>query len=410
MQALPGLVILIALAWLISEDRRAWSWRIVIVGLGLQFLLALMAVNLAWVRGAIQQLNVVVQAVDQAAMAGTAFVFGYLGGGETPFEISDGGALFILAFRAIPLILLFSVLSALGWYWRILPWLIRGIGAALQRSLGVGGGVGLGAAASIFIGMVEAPLTVRPMLARFDRGELFILMTCGMATVAGTVMLLYASVLEPVLPGALGHILTASLISAPAAIMLGHIMVPVKTVTEGASLEGVSRYHSSMDAITQGTGDGLKLAVHVVGMLFVLVALVALANMMLGAFPDVAGEALTFQRILGWFFAPFAWLIGIPWSEAMAAGSLLGSKLVLNELIAYFELVALGDALSEHSRLILVYALCGFANLGSLGIMLGGLIAMCPERRQDILSLAPRTLISGTLATMMTGAVIGLVA
>ncbi len=410
MQALPGLAILIAMAWLISEDRRAWSWRIVIVGLGLQFLLALMAVNLGWVRGAIQQLNVVVQAVDQAAMAGTAFVFGYLGGGETPFEISDGGALFILAFRAIPLILLFSVLSALGWYWRILPWLIRGIGAVLQRSLGVGGGVGLGAAASIFIGMVEAPLTVRPLLARFDRGELFILMTCGMATVAGTVMLLYASVLEPALPGALGHILTASLISAPAAIMLGHIMVPVKTVTKGASLEGVRRYHSSMDAITQGTGDGLKLAVHVVGMLFVLVALVALANMMLGVLPDVAGEALTFQRMLGWLFAPFAWLIGIPWSEAMAAGSLLGSKLVLNELIAYIELVAIGDALSEHSRLILVYALCGFANLGSLGIMLGGLIAMCPERRQDILSLAPRTLISGTLATMMTGAVIGLVA
>ena len=410
MQAWLGLVVLVAIAWLLSCDRRKLSWRLVATGLALQFLLALMIVNVDWVARLILSLNAVVSAVDQATQAGTSFVFGYLGGGSSPFPVSDESALFLLAFRAIPLILVFSVLSALGWHWRILPWIIRGISKLLQRSMKVGGGVGLGAAASIFIGMVEAPLTVRPLLQRFDRGELFVLMTCGMATVAGTVMFLYASVLEPVVPGALGHILAASIISAPAAILIGSIMVPMTQQTDAQGIDISRRYSSTMDAITQGTSDGLRLAVHVVCMLLVLVALVALANLLLAALPAVAGSELSVQRILGWLFAPLAWLIGVPWPEAMTAGSLLGSKMVLNELIAYIEMASLeATALSNHSRLIMTYALCGFANLGSLGIMIGGLVAMCPERRDDILQLAPRTLISGTLATLMTGAVIGLV-
>lgn len=410
MQAWLGLVVLMAIAWMLSDNRKLLSWRLVATGLGLQFLLALMIVNIDWVANIILSLNSVVAAVDQATQAGTSFVFGYLGGGTSPFPVTDQSAVFLLAFRAIPLILVFSVLSALGWHWRVLPLLIQGISKLLQRSMKVGGGVGLGAAASIFIGMVEAPLTVRPLLQRFDRGELFVLMTCGMATVAGTVMFLYASVLEPIIPGALGHILAASIISAPAAILIGSIMVPMQHQTDAAGVDISRRYSSTMDAITQGTSDGLRLAIHVVGMLLVLVALVALANLMLSALPAVAGAELSVQRILGWLFAPLAWLIGIPWSEAMAAGSLLGSKMVLNELIAYLEMASLGsDVLSQHSRLIMTYALCGFANLGSLGIMIGGLVAMCPERRDDILQLAPRTLISGTLATLMTGAVIGLV-
>lgn len=410
MQAWAGLFVLMAIAWLLSENRAALSWRMVVTGLALQFVLALMIVNVDWVAGLILSLNAVVSAVDQATQAGTSFVFGYLGGGASPFPVTNESAVFLLAFRAIPLILVFSVLSALGWHWRVLPWLIQGISKLLQRSMKVGGGVGLGAAASIFIGMVEAPLTVRPLLQRFDRGELFVLMTCGMATVAGTVMFLYASVLEPIVPGALGHILAASIISAPAAILIGSIMVPMQQQTDASGIDISRRYSSTMDAITQGTSDGLRLAIHVVGMLLVLVALVALANLILSALPPFGGADLSVQRMLGWLFAPLAWLIGIPWSEAMAAGSLLGSKMVLNELIAYIEMAALdADALSQHSRLIMTYALCGFANLGSLGTMIGGLVAMCPERREDILQLAPRTLVSGTLATLMTGAVIGLV-
>ncbi|MDO8907568.1 MAG: nucleoside transporter C-terminal domain-containing protein [Pseudohongiella sp.] len=410
MQAWLGLVVLLMIAWLWSENRRALPWRLLLAGLGLQFVLALMIVNIDWVASLILSLNSVVSAVDQATQAGTSFVFGYLGGGASPFEVTDESAVFLLAFRAIPLILVFSVLSALGWHWRVLPWLIRGISKLLQRSMKVGGGIGLGAAASIFIGMVEAPLTVRPLLQRFDRGEWFVLMTCGMATVAGTVMFLYASVLEPIIPGALGHILAASIISAPAAILIASIMVPMTQQTDAKDVDLTRRYSSTMDAITQGTSDGLRLAIHVVGMLLVLVALVALTNLMLSALPQIAGDDLSVQRILGWLFSPLAWLIGIPWSEAMTAGSLLGSKMVLNELIAYLEMAALdADQLSQHSRLIMTYALCGFANLGSLGIMIGGLVAMCPERRDDILQLAPRTLVSGTLATLMTGAVIGLV-
>ena len=410
MQAWFGLIVLVGIAWLLSENRLGISWRLVAIALGLQFALALMLVYLAPVRDALLLLNGVVHALEQATVASTSFVFGYLGGGAAPFEVAEEAALFILAFRVIPLILVFSVLMALGWHWRILPWAVRGIGFGLQRTLGVGGGVGLGAAASIFVGMVEAPLTVRPLLARFDRGELFVLMTCGMATVAGTVMVLYASVLDPVLPGALGHILAASVISAPAAILIAQMMVPMGAVTSESGFDTGSRYHSTMDAIAGGAGDGIRLAVSVLAMLVVLLALVALGNSLLAMLPSVGGDALTLQRMLGWAFAPLAWLIGIPWAEAMDAGSLLGTKLVLNELIAFFDLARLpAETFGESSRLILVYALCGFANLGSLGIMTGGLVAMCPERRSDILELAPRTLLSGTLATLMTGAVIGLI-
>lgn len=409
MQAVLGVLVLIGIAWCLSENRGGVSWRLVLAGLALQLVLALLILRVPIVQNVIMLANGIVQVLERATFEGTSFVFGYLGGAEPPFEVTRENALFLFAFRVIPLILVFSVLAALGWYLRILPWVVRGIGRVLERTLGVGGGVGLGAGASIFVGMVEAPLTVRPLLSRFDRGELFVLMTCGMATVAGTVMVLYASILEPVVPGALAHILAASVISAPAAILIGQIMVPMTRATAGSTFDEPSRYASIMDAISQGTNDGVRLSVSVVAMLLVLVALVALVNAGLALFPDVAGEMLTLQRVLGWMFAPLAWLLGIPWSEAMVAGSLLGTKLVLNELIAYLEMASLpAETLSDSSRLILLYAMCGFANLGSLGILTGGLVAMCPERRSELLSLAPRTLVSGTLATFMTGALVGL--
>lgn len=413
MQAALGILVLIALGWALSEDRRAVPWRIVGVALALQISVALLIVHVPFVQSVLLALNGVVVALDTAAGAGASFVFGYIGGGEPPFDVTNPGTLFIFSFRLAAQILLFSVVMAIGWHWGIVPAAVRAIGGALRRTLGVGGAVGLGAAASIFVGPVETALTVRPALAGMSRGELFMLLTAPMATVAGTVMVLYASILESVLPASLGHILAASVISAPAAILFGVLMVPTRPGVGPESGEMTlpeTDYDGLMDAITRGTGDGLRLAANVIAMLVVFVALVALVNEVLALLPGVADEALTLERVLGWLFAPVAWLIGVPWAEASTGGSLLGTKLVLNELLAYLELASLpAGTLSEHSVLVLTYAMCGFANFGTLGIMVGGLLALVPERRADVLALAPRTLISGTLATLTTGAVVGLV-
>jgi CNT family concentrative nucleoside transporter len=377
----------------------------------LQAVLALLLVKVAVVRDALLSLNAVVALLEESSLAGAQFLFAYLSGGPAPFDVAHPENGTVLAFRVVPQILLFTVLAGLGWHWRILPWLVSGFSRLLRKTLKVGGAVGLGAAVSIFVGMVEAPLAIRPMLPRLSRGELFIVLTCGMATVAGTMMILYATVLEPALPGALGHILAASVMSVPAAIVMAHLMVPSDRTTEGSDQGPMVSYRSTMDAITQSTLDGLRLAAAVIAMLVVFLSLTALANSLLGFAPEVAGAPLTLERMLGWLLAPLAWVIGVPWSEASTAGALLGSKVILNEFVAYLQLTGLPEGtLSERSTLILTYALCGFANLGSLGIMIGGLLGMCPERREDILELAPRTLISGNLATLSTGAMMGLVA
>ena len=411
MQAIAGLGALLLLAWLASEARSRVSWRLVALGMLLQAVLALLLVKVAVVRDALLSLNAVVALLEESSLAGAQFLFAYLSGGPTPFDVAHPENGTVLAFRVVPQILLFTVLAGLGWHWRILPWLVSGFSRLLRKTLKVGGAVGLGAAVSIFVGMVEAPLAIRPMLPRLSRGELFIVLTCGMATVAGTMMILYATVLEPALPGALGHILAASVMSVPAAIVMAHLMVPSDRTTEGSDQGPMVTYRSTMDAITQSTLDGLRLAAAVIAMLVVFLSLTALANSLLGFAPDVAGAPLTLERMLGWLLAPLAWVIGVPWSEASTAGALLGSKVILNEFVAYLQLTGLPEGtLSERSTLILTYALCGFANLGSLGIMIGGLLGMCPERREDILELAPRTLISGNLATLSTGAMMGLVA
>jgi len=320
------------------------------------------------------------------------------------------GVTLLMHIVAMLVVLVISALSAVLYHWRVLPWIVRGFSWCLQRSLGIGGAAGLGAAANIFVGMIEAPLFIRPYLLALSRAELFMLMTCGMATIAGTVMVLYASVLTPVLPDALGHILIASIISAPAAITVARILVPPSGPATPAEMTLPWRTHSTMDAVTQGTAQGVTLLMHIVAMLVVLVALVALANQVLGLLPAWGGEALTLQRLLGWVMAPVVWLMGIPWAEAQTAGSLMGTKTVLNELLAYLELARLpAEALSPRSRLMLVYALCGFANFGSLGIMLGGLGSMAPERSAEIVGLGLKSILSGTLATLMTGAVIGLI-
>ena len=315
---------------------------------------------------------------------------------------------FVLAFRALPLILVVSALSSLLFYWRVLPAIVRGASAVLEKVMGVGGAVGLSTAANIFVGMVEAPLFIRPYLKEMSRGELFIVMTCGMAGIAGTVMVLYASILGPVVPDAIGHILAASIISAPAAILIAAVMVPPRGAPTSGQLLPPRQATSSMDAITRGTLDGLQLLLNIVAMLIVLIALVTLVNFALGTLPEWGGAKLTLQRLLGYVMAPVVWLAGIPWSEAPVAGALMGTKTVLNELIAYLDMARLSDqALSDRSRIIMTYCLCGFANFGSLGILLGGMATMVPERRNEIVALGLRSIVAGTLSTLMIGAVVG---
>lgn len=410
-QSLLGLVTLMFLAWLLSEDRRRVDWRLLVTGLALQFAIALLLLKVPAFRGFFSTLNSLILGLDEATRVATAFVFGYLGGAPVPFETKSPGGEFILAFRALPLVLVVSALSSLLFYWRVLPLVVRGFAWLLHRTMHIGGALGLSAAANIFVGMVEAPLLVRPYLLTLSRSELFAMMTCGMAGIAGTVMVLYATLLGPVVPDALGHILTASIISAPAALLIARLMVPEDRESLAGEASPVSTASGSIDAITQGTVEGLKLFLNIIAMLVVFIALVHLINQALGLAPAVGGEPLSLQRMLGWLLAPLAWLLGIPWQEAVAAGGLLGVKAVLNELLAYLQMAALPEGtLSERSRLILTYALCGFANPGSLGIMIGGLSAMVPERREEVVALGLRTILAGTLATCMTGAVIGVIA
>jgi CNT family concentrative nucleoside transporter len=416
-QSLVGLVAIPLLAWVLSERRdaigRARLARILIGGLGLQVLIAGVMLNVPASRAAFDWAANLVAVLQTATSTGMRLVFGYLAGGQAPFETVRPETSFILAFQALPLILVISALSKLLYHWGVLQRIVSAIGWVLQRSLGVTGPVGTSAAANVFVGMVEAPLLVRPYLASMSRAGLFATMTVGMAGVAGTVLALYATVLEPTLPGAAGHLIVASVISVPAALMLSALMVPDEVPLAGdaeppAEIVIDDPPHSGMDAIAQGTREGIELLVNVTAMLIVIVALVALANKLVGFVAAPLGLELTIEGMLGWLFAPLAWLIGIPWAECARAGSLLGVKTVLNELIAYLQLGHIpAGALSERSRLILTYALCGFANFGSLGIMIGGMVAMVPSRRAEIVSLGSKTIVSGTLSTMMTAAVVG---
>ncbi|SHJ69666.1 concentrative nucleoside transporter, CNT family [Malonomonas rubra DSM 5091] len=405
-----GVLLLLLLAWLASEQRRKVNWRLVVTGVVLQFLVAALLLKFPPIKDLFLLLNTLTLALEKATTEGTSMVFGFLGGGNLPFAETAPGASFVFAFRALPIILVVSALSSLLFYWRILPLLVKGCSLLLEKSLQVGGAVGISAAANIFVGMVEAPLLVRPYLKKMSRGELFALMVCGMSTIAGTVLVLYASILRETLPDSLGHILTASIISAPAALVIAGVMVPhVGEATVGREMER-SEATGAMDAITRGTADGIKLLLNVIAMLIVLLAMVSFCNQLLGLLPDVAGEPLTLQRVLGVVAAPVVWLLGVPWDEAFVAGSLLGTKTILNEFVAYLQLVATPvEQLGERSRLIMVYALCGFANFGSLGIMIGGLGAMAPDRRDEIISLGMKSIVAGVFATCMTGAVVGLI-
>jgi len=409
-QSAFGMAALLAIAWLISENRRAVSLRQAAAGLALTFASAVLFLKVPGATAVFYGINRGVNALAEATKAGTAFVFGYIGGGPLPFELKVPGAEFSLAFQALPVVLVISVLTSLLFHWRVLPPIVRGLSWVLERTLGVGGAVGLSAAANIFLGMIEAPLFIRPYLVNLTRAELFVVMTVGMACIAGTVLVIYATLLAPIIPDAPAHLVVASVLDAPAAILIAMIMIPdPESGHTGARLVDPRKAaSSSMDAIVQGAITGLELLLNITVMLIVLVALVHLANSILGLLPDIAGAPISLQRGLGLLMAPVCWLMGIPWRDAATAGSLMGIKTVLNEFIAYVELTKLPpDALDPRSRLIMLYAMCGFANFGSLGIMIGGLGAMAPERRADVTSLGLKAIVSGTLSTCLIGSIVG---
>jgi CNT family concentrative nucleoside transporter len=405
-----GVIALLAIAWAISEHRRLVAWRPVVTGLALTIILAFVLIKVPQVTETLAGVNRAVGAVADATKAGTSFVFGYLGGGPLPYELKVPGAEFVLALQALPILLVMSALTTLLFYWRVLPPIVRAFSWMLQRTLGVGGAVGLSTAANIFLGMVEAPLFIRPYLGRLTRSELFVVMTGGMAGIAGTVLVIYAIILGPLIQDAAAHLLIASVLGAPAAILISLIMVPEtkEQHTVGVLIDPEPVATGTMDAVVKGTAAGLELLLNVCAMLIVLVALVHLANAILGLLPEVAAQPITLQRVLGLAMAPLCWLLGMPWDQAVTAGSLMGIKTILNEFIAYVELSKLPpEALDPRSRLILLYAMCGFANFGSLGIMIGGLATMAPERRDDVISLGLKSIVSGTLTTCLIGAIVG---
>ena len=409
LQSALGICAIIALAWALSEDRRQFPWRVVIGTLLLQFVIAMALLKVPMMRDGLFRVNGVVTALTTATRAGTGFIFGYLGGGAAPFDVTHPGNMINLAFGILPLVMVISALSAILWHWHILPAIVNALAAVLKRTLGLGGAVGLGAVATVFLGNIEGTLVIRPYLDRMNRTEIFILMTVGLSVIAGTVFVLYATILGPVLPGALAHLLVASMMSLPAGIGIARIMVPGPADTDLTEAQGSVHYRSTMDAMAQGTENGLKIYLQIIAMLVVTTSLVALANVVLAQFPGFLGQPVTVERVLGWLFSPFVWLLGIPWSQAGVAGSLMGAKIVLTELIAYLQMSALpAGKLDARSTQIMVYAMCGFANFASVGISIAGMSALIPARRDMVVQLALKALVAGMLASSLSGAMIGL--
>lgn len=412
-----GMAVFCLIAWSFSERRLALPplQRFVAV-FAFQVSVAFIFLQVPAARESLVRVNGIVLALAEATGAATDFLFGYVGRSENmPFAPAgeDNPGFFIFAFQALPLIVFVSALAAVLWHWGILKFIIRSFAIVLTKILGTGGAVSLSAAANVLLGQSEAPLLIRPLLKNLSRSELFAVISCGFATVAGTVMTLYAFILAPISDAMLGHIFVASVISVPAALLFAELMVPpAQGEIPTRSTEGADQYayKSTMDAFTRGASEGGRLWANIVVAILAFIALAALINLILDAAPDVGGAPLTLERMLGAVFAPLVWLSGIPWSEAAAAGQLMGTKTILNEVIAYSALASLPEGtLDPRSTLIMVYALCGFANVASLGIIIGGLSALEESRRGDIIELAPKALVSGTLATLSSGAAIGIV-
>ncbi|ODT01611.1 MAG: nucleoside:proton symporter [Erythrobacter sp. SCN 62-14] len=398
-----------------SENREARpSWRWIAGALALQGALALVVVRVPFVWDLMGYANSAVQAIEQATLVGSSYMFGYLGGAPLPFQLAEGAEPpLVIAFQILPLVIVFSALAALLWHWGVLRAAVSGLSFLLRRSLGVSGVVGLSGGANMFLGVVESPLVVRAYFAKMSRAELFQVMALAMATISGAILILYATTLSRTVPDAVGHMIAASLVSLPAALLIARLMVPQtgdRLATELDEAEPGLKYESSIDAIVKGTMDGMQLFLAVIAVIIVVFALVALSDQALALAPQVEGEPLTLKRLFGWAFAPLMWLIGVPWFEAQAAGALMGTKAVLNEYVAYLELAALpAGTLGPRSLLIVTYALCGVANLASVGLLVSTIGTLCPERRAEAAGLGIKSWIAGNLATAMTGAWIGLI-
>ena len=413
LQPTIGFFALLFLGAIFSENIKAIKLKYIVSGVLIQLILALLLLRVDLVGSFFEYLSDGVMVLKAANDYGTSFVFGYLADGapNAPFDITNPGGTFIFAFGGLTLIILMSAISALLWHWRIIPVIVNALSVLFKKPLNVGGPIGLGATANVFLGQVEAPLLVRPYLSSMTRHELLILMTVGMSTIAGSVMVVYTTMLTPIYGfGLIGHFLTASLISVPAGIMFANMMIPSEVKTDFPEGDSSKMYTSTVDALTQGTKNGLEIFLSVIAMLIVVMALVFLVNSILGIFPDINGSQITIERILGFIFAPLAWFMGIPWEESLMAGQLLGVKTALNEFVAYLYLSDFETYnLSDKSRLIMLYALCGFANFSSVGILLSGMSAMIPERRDDLISVTGKALWAALLASCMTGFIVGII-
>ncbi|AQR61236.1 Na+ dependent nucleoside transporter [Brevundimonas sp. LM2] len=409
LQSLLGLVVIVAVCWLVSENRARFPWRLTLGAIGVQALLVLALFAIPGSQGVLAAVTGAVDGLALATAEGTKFVFGYLAGGAQPYAVTNEGGLFTFAFYVLPLILVISALSALLWHWRILKWITLGFGFLFQKTMGLGGASALAVAANIFLGMIESPIVIRAYLDKLTRSEIFLMMVVGLATVAGSTMVAYASILSATLPNAAGHVLVASIVSAPAGVLLARIIIPETPGQGGAVADYGSalKYDSAIDAIVKGTADGLMVVLNISAVLIVFVALVALVNVMIGGF-WLFDAPVTVERLLGWMFMPLAWLIGVDWAEAGPAGLLLGVKLTLTEFVAFIRLgeIPVGE-ISERTRMLMTYALCGFANIGSVGITVTGLSVLIPERREEVLGMVWKALFAGFLATAMTAAVVG---
>ena len=409
LQSLFGLVVIIAVCWAMSENRKVFPWRLAIGAVAVQAALVLATFAIPGSQVVLDGINNAVKGLELATEEGTKFVFGYLAGGDQPYAVANEGALFTFAFKVLPLILVISALSALLWHWKILKWITLGFGFLFQRTMGLGGASALAVAANVFLGMIESPIVIRAYLDKLSRSEVFLMMVVGLATVAGSTMVAYATILAPVLTNAAGHVLVASIVSAPAGVLLARVIIPEKPGEGGAVADYNSalKYDGAVDAIVKGTSDGLMVVLNISAVLIVFVALVALANVMLGAF-WIGGEQLSVERILGVVFSPVAWLIGVEWADAQKAGWLLGVKLTLTEFVAFIKLGQVPDGdMTERTRMLMTYALCGFANIGSVGITVTGLSVLMPERREEVLGMVWKALLAGFLATLMTACIVG---
>ena len=412
-QIIIGFIGLILIAIPFSNNKSSINIKHIFAAIILQIILAFALIKIPFIVQIFAYLSEGVTALQTATQEGAEFVFGYLSNSSSsPFENSGTGNSMIFAFQILPLIIVISALSALLWFWNILPLIIRAISKVFEKLFNIGGPIGLGATANIIMGQVEAPLLVKPYLSRMSEKELLILMTAGMSTVSGSIMIALVSMLAPQFPDTnlIQHLVSASILSIPAAIMYANIMIPSNEVTnfDGASVPKV--YESSMDAITRGTKDGLDICLNVAAILIAFIALVSLLNSILGICGGWIGISdLSLQLILGYIFFPIVWLMGVPLSETLASAELLGLKTALNEFVAYGALANIEPGiLSERSKLITLYALCGFANFSSVGILVSGISAMAPERKNDLIKVSLKALIGATLASCMTGLVIGI--